>query len=243
MLIVVLSLLCTALFAAVLLQTVRLHRLQKENESIREDAKVQFQQQDDFLHEFVHDLRNPAAGLYTLTELALQTELDTAQQKHCLIQMNTAAKQLLAIMNERVPPRNHGTQAASLAILKGLRILLDANAVPETETLAALEKAGAVVTTAPDEQQLLRTLPPDGSGYDLLLLDGASMDAPAVTRTLRKWEAAHNTPHLLIVGVTADVTYDSARKCLDAGMDCALNRPLKLDALACEVAKHKAAVR
>lgn len=241
MLITILSILCVVLFAALLVQTMHVRRLQKEKETIRQDAKVQLQQQDDFLHELVHDLRNPAAGLYTLTELALQSELDADQQEHCLAQMHTAANQLLTIMNERVPPRNHKSPDELLAALKGLRILLDTTAVPEEETITALKNAGAIVTTAPDSQQLLRILPPDCSGFDLLLLDGSSIDGPAVARTLRKWETSHNTPHLLIFGVTADVTIDSARKCLDSGMDGALTQPLKLAALASEIIRHKAA--
>lgn len=238
--IAILSIFCVVLLTAVLVQTVRLYHLKKENEILRQNAKIQLQQQDNFLHEFVHDLRNPAAGLYTLTELSLQTELDAAQQEHCLAQMHAAAKQLLTIMNERVPPRSHQAPADSLALLKGLRILLDTNTTRETEILSALKGAGAIVTTASDSFQLLRIVPPDHSGFDLLLLDGSSIDGPAVARTLHKWEISHNTPHVLTFGVTADTTIDSALKCLDSGMDGVLTQPLELDALAYEIAKHRA---
>ena len=57
------------------------------------------------------------------------------------------------------------------------------------------------------------------------------MDGYATTRRWREIEAAHGWPRLPVLALTAHAMADDRRKCLDAGMDDYLTKPVKLESL------------
>jgi CheY-like chemotaxis protein len=57
------------------------------------------------------------------------------------------------------------------------------------------------------------------------------MDGYAATRQWREIEAVEDRPRLPILALTAHAMADDRRKCLDAGMDDYLTKPLKLESL------------
>lgn len=120
MLVILLSVLCVLLFAAALLQSIRLHNLRQKMQELRQTADADARRQDALWHTLIHDLRNPAACVFTLTELIQNNRNgDPAELAHFLDDLHTASAQLLNILTERIPPRlttkstaaNHSTSS------------------------------------------------------------------------------------------------------------------------------------
>ena len=70
--------------------------------------------------------------------------------------------------------------------------------------------------------------------FDLLLLDChmPEMDGFRAAAEIRQHEAAGGRERLPIVALTAGVQSDERRRCLDAGMDEVLEKPVTAEALA-----------
>ena len=63
------------------------------------------------------------------------------------------------------------------------------------------------------------------------------MDGLEATRRIRDWEAAHRVSRVPVIALTA-AAFDADRKrCLDAGMDGYLSKPIMLAGLRAELAR------
>jgi len=69
--------------------------------------------------------------------------------------------------------------------------------------------------------------------FDLILMDVQmpGMDGLQATKLIREWEASENRSRARIVALTAFAQADDSAKCLEAGMDDYLSKPLNLSAL------------
>ena len=91
MLIVVLVVLYVASLAAAFLQTMRLRTFQQKQEAL--------------WHDMVHDLRNPAACMYSLAQLIQENRNgDPEQLNHFLDEMHKSSSKVLQVMADQVPP-------------------------------------------------------------------------------------------------------------------------------------------
>jgi signal transduction histidine kinase/ActR/RegA family two-component response regulator len=115
-------------------------------------------------------------------------------------------------------PRKQGARA--------LRILV-AEDEPTNRTVAAqlLEKRGHIVTTAGDGREAVALC--EREHFDLVLMDVqmpvmSGIDATAAIRARERGSGAH-TP---IVALTAQARPDDRRRCLEAGMDGYVSKPL-----------------
>jgi signal transduction histidine kinase/ActR/RegA family two-component response regulator len=72
-----------------------------------------------------------------------------------------------------------------------------------------------------------------GKRYDLVFMDMQmpEMDGCTAARTFRQWERAAQKPPVPIVALTANAMAGDKEKCLGAGMNAYLTKPLKLDEL------------
>jgi two-component system, sensor histidine kinase and response regulator len=108
-----------------------------------------------------------------------------------------------------------------------LRILLaEDNAVNQVLAVRLLEKRGHRVTVAGNGKEALATLEKDS--FDLVLMDVQmpEMDGFEATAVIREKEKASGT-HLPVIAMTAHAMAGDRERCLDAGMDDYIAKPIR----------------
>jgi PAS domain S-box-containing protein len=125
------------------------------------------------------------------------------------------------------------TPAAALpAQWSGRVLVVEDNPVNSKVIAAMLTKLGITVTLATDGQQCVDRIT-QGEQPDLVFMDIQMpvMDGYAATRRIREWEAAGQRPRLPIIALTADAFEEDRQRCLAAGMDDFLTKPINIQAL------------
>jgi signal transduction histidine kinase/ActR/RegA family two-component response regulator len=120
-----------------------------------------------------------------------------------------------------------GTVATVFSV-SGRRILLvEDNPVNRKVMEAILVRAGASIDSAENGQQAVDMIK-QGVMPDLVLMDCQMpvMDGFAATREIRRWEQSSGAQRLPIVALTARVFEDDRERCLAAGMDDFLTKPV-----------------
>ena len=93
---------------------------------------------------------------------------------------------------------------------------------------ALLKKLGCIVQTASNGKEAVRLI--EGASYDLVLMDCYMpvVDGFEATRRIREMPGGKRVP---IVALTASVTEQDRKRCMDAGMNDSLAKPIRLDRL------------
>jgi CheY-like chemotaxis protein len=117
--------------------------------------------------------------------------------------------------------------AEGTTVVEGLKVLLvEDNPVNRKVALHLLLKRKHQVDVAPDGAAALTMF--DSQRYDVILMDlqMPNLDGLEATRAIRERERAlgHRTP---IVGLTASAMREDEMRCLEAGMDAYLAKPVK----------------
>jgi CheY-like chemotaxis protein len=113
------------------------------------------------------------------------------------------------------------------AEMRALRVLLvEDNRVNQALATALLKKSGCVIRLAGDGRQALEALRADE--FDLVLMDVCmpEMDGYEATRRIRAGECGPDRKHICIAAMTANAMEGDREKCLDAGMDEYLSKPI-----------------
>src|SRR2546426_291683 len=121
--------------------------------------------------------------------------------------------------------------------LRGRILLAEDNPVNQEVILAMVESLGCVVEIAADGVETLEKL--SKGGYDLVLMDCQMprMDGYEATTEIRRREDAAGGRRVPIVALTANAMEGDRERCLTAGMDDYLSKPLGRDALRAVLAR------
>jgi two-component system sensor histidine kinase/response regulator len=109
-------------------------------------------------------------------------------------------------------------------------LVAEDNVVNQRLIARLLEKRGHNVVLVQNGREVLETLAQ--RTFDIVLMDGQmpEMDGFEVTKLIRRKEKATGT-HLPIIALTAHAMAGDKERCLAAGMDGYVSKPLKLEEL------------
>ncbi len=115
--------------------------------------------------------------------------------------------------------------------LEGCVLLVEDNPVNEMVARKMLEKLGLDSITATNGQQALDLL--ESEPVDVVLMDCQmpEMDGFEATRHLREREKLADAAALPVIAMTANVMEGDRERCLQAGMDDYLGKPVRMDEL------------
>ncbi len=130
------------------------------------------------------------------------------------------------------------------ALPEGLRVLLaEDNPVNQKLAVRILEKRACRVEVAGNGVEALQKW--RTGGCDLILMDMMmpEMDGLEATRQIRSDEAALARPRTPIVAMTANALEGDRERCLAAGMDGYVSKPVRVDELFAEMARCRQATK
>ena len=191
-------------------------------------------------------------GLAGATVMLLTSDLQKGDLGRCrelgiartLIKPVTPSELLDAILLALAEPGNSTATDAATAgrsvpgPLRQLRVLVaEDNTVNQRLVVRLLEKLGHSAVVAGNGQEVLAAL--DKRMWDLILMDVQmpEMDGFTATAEIRRREAATPGRHLPIVALTAHAMRGDRERCLAAGMDDYLTKPVMLERLSGALAR------
>ena len=124
------------------------------------------------------------------------------------------------------------TPVAPVAGHRARVLLVEDNTINQTVALKMLEKLGYRADAVADGQEAISAL--ETTPYDLVLMDVQMpvLDGFAATQAIRAGRTKALRPALPIIAMTAHALEGDREKCLEAGMDDYISKPVALPALA-----------
>ena len=130
-------------------------------------------------------------------------------------------------------------EGAAPPLPEGLRILLAEDAEDNVLLIERYLARGGVRLTVADNGLAAVEAFQEGE-FDLVLMDVQMpvMDGIEATETIRQWERREGRPHTPILALTAFTLSGEVERCLQAGCDAHLSKPVKKKTLLTAIARH-----
>jgi CheY-like chemotaxis protein len=122
--------------------------------------------------------------------------------------------------------------------LRGKRLLVVDDDEPSRNLMRAiLTSAGASVDEASNGEEAVAAY--DREHHDAVLMDIQMplLDGMEATRIIRAKETQGDAPHTIIIAVTAHAMAEHRQRCLDAGMEAVMTKPIEPLSIVDEVAE------
>ncbi|HEV8700850.1 MAG TPA: response regulator [Candidatus Polarisedimenticolia bacterium] len=190
--------------------------------------------------------------LVLLTSVGLRGDAAEARRARIEAYLSKPVRQsdlyncLATVMGQSADPSvlvTRHTLSEKRPLLQGHILLGEDNPVNQEVILAMLESFGLTVDIAGDGEEVLQKL---GAGaYDLVLMDCQMprKDGLEATAELRRREQAAGPGRIPVVALTANAMDGDRERCLAAGMDDYLSKPLRREVLETALGKWLAADR
>ncbi|MFT5692563.1 MAG: signal transduction histidine kinase/CheY-like chemotaxis protein [Oceanicoccus sp.] len=167
----------------------------------------------------VQDLYSTLSRILTERETPSDAETNTTQQNRNVMPNSTTAS------TATKATENQLTQCAGKRIL-----LVEDNVINQFVALGMLEDLGLSADVANNGLEAIQALvhcPPD-TRYEFILMDCQmpELDGYETTRKIRKGDAGDDFTNVTIVAMTANAMQGDREKCIDAGMDDYLSKPI-----------------
>ena len=143
--------------------------------------------------------------------------------------------------SERAPAEAAPATAANL--LHGHILVVEDNQINCMVIKTLLRRYGLTVSVVHDGQQAVAAITAHSDALakppQLVLMDLQMpvLDGYAATQLIRQWELTHPSRRVPIIALTADAFEEDRQRCLAAGMDDFLTKPIAIDALKSALAK------
>jgi CheY-like chemotaxis protein/HPt (histidine-containing phosphotransfer) domain-containing protein len=139
---------------------------------------------------------------------------------------------LLSLLQRYLPEKPSATVDANEAsAVQGL-LLVEDNAINQLVAKRILMKMGFTVDTAADGFEGVAAFQQGEHAAILMDCQMPGMDGFEATRKIREWEQQQGLGHIPIIAVTANAMEGDRERCLEAGMDDYLAKPIRRDRLA-----------
>ncbi|MCL6433626.1 MAG: response regulator [Leptolyngbyaceae cyanobacterium HOT.MB2.61] len=162
-----------------------------------------------------------------------------AKSKTDLQQLTRSPRKLF--QSNQLARRSTGSLEPSLTPAKLKILLVEDNVVNQKVTLKQLENIGYTADVAANGQEALQMMAQ--ISYDLVLMDCQMpvLDGYSATREIRRLEG--DSRRTIIIALTANAMREDRQRCLDAGMDDYLSKPILKEKLAAKLAEWGEAIR
>ncbi|HEX8800935.1 MAG TPA: response regulator, partial [Terriglobales bacterium] len=167
------------------------------------------------------------------SDVARCRELGISDYLNKPIKQSEVFDSIVTAMAERSPKRErHESPSALIQVSeRSLRVLLaEDNPVNQTLAIRILERLGHKVQVVNNGKEALRQV--QAEEFDLILMDVQmpEMDGLEATTAIREAES-RTGKHIPIVAMTAHAMKGDREKCLSAGMDGYLSKPVRIEEL------------
>jgi signal transduction histidine kinase/ligand-binding sensor domain-containing protein/CheY-like chemotaxis protein len=153
----------------------------------------------------------------------LESEVGSGSTFHVTLTLERTAVEAAQVV--QLPEAHHASPRSSLRIL-----VAEDNPVNQTVASRLLEKRGHVVTVVGDGRAAVSAY--TSATFDVILMDVQmpEMDGFAATAAIRDHERATGR-HTPIIAMTAHAMRGDEARCIEAGMDTYLSKPIEVDRL------------